>query len=528
MILDEAEPHFGGSEKMATVFFRMSRSIRSRSFSRRSREISTAGSGAECGADAVVLGRSAGPAFHPPFRPRQLRSIEGAMPSSPAICVNGRPLLASRATASCHRSCDSPRLWALKIPWLAFPPTIQPGRAPAEWLSRHRCHPPLGGGGADGPTWRTDDDPGTASTRLSVTAIARRTGRDPKTVRKYIERGVEAPVYGPRSVGRPSKLAPFMGFLRERVVAFSDLSAVRLTREIRELGYLGAYTAVKRCLAAIRPENGPKPYEVRFETPPGVQAQVDFARFVVDFTDDPGASRVVWLFSLVLGHSRFLFARYVLHQDLQTLLRCHVQAFEAIGGVPIEILYDRMKTAVTGEDDQGHIAYNRSLLALAQHYRFQPRACRPYRAKTEGKVERPFSYIRQDFFLGRSFRDLEDLNAQLIDWLGTVANVRVHGTTQRVVAEAFAAEQPELQTLPEHRFDAVLKLERRVSRDGFVAIGGNYYSVPDRTRRVVEVQQLPGELRLTHLLSATLQDRCNLILGVARQQLTNRKAAGIH
>ncbi len=136
---------------------------------------------------------------------------------------------------------------------------------------------------------------------LSVTAIARRTGRDPKTVRKYIERGIEAPLYGPRSVGRPGKLAPFIDFLRERVVAFPELSAVRLTREIRELGYLGAYTAVKRFLAAIRPENGPKPYEVRFETPPGVQAQVDFARFVVDFTDDPGTSRVVWLFSLVLG-----------------------------------------------------------------------------------------------------------------------------------------------------------------------------------------------------------------------------------
>ena len=305
---------------------------------------------------------------------------------------------------------------------------------------------------------------------LSVTAIARRTGRDPKTVRKYIERGIEAPVYGPRSVGRPSKLAPFMEFLRERVVSFPDLSAARLTREVRELGYAGAYTAVKRFLAAIRPENGPKPYEVRFETPPGVQAQVDFARFVVDFADDPGTSRVVWLFSLVLGHSRFLFARYVLHQDLQALLRCHIQAFEALGGVPIEILYDRMKTAVTGEDDQGHIAYNRSLLALARHYRFQPRACRPYRAKTKGKVERPFSYIRQDFFLGRRFRDLEELNAQLVDWLDTVANIRVHGTTQRVVAEAFTAEQPELQTLPQHRFDAVLKLERRVSHDGFVAI----------------------------------------------------------
>jgi transposase len=327
---------------------------------------------------------------------------------------------------------------------------------------------------------------------LSVAAISRRTGRDPKTVRKYIERGIEAPAYGPRSVGRPSKLAPYLAYLHERVTAFPDLTAVRLTREIREMGYAGGYTAVKRHLAAIRPENGPKPYEVRFETAPGVQAQVDFARFVVDFTDAPVTRQIVWLFSLVLGHSRYLFARYVLHQDLQTLLRCHMQAFEAIGGVPLEVLYDRMKTAVTGEDDQGHVIYNRALIALAQHYRFQPRACRPYRAKTKGKVERPFSYIRQDFFLGRSFRNLAD-------WLATVANARVHGTTQRIVAEAFAAEQPELQILPEHCFDAVLKLERRVSHDGFVAIGGNFYSVPDRTRRLVEVQQLPDRIRILDL-----------------------------
>jgi transposase len=342
---------------------------------------------------------------------------------------------------------------------------------------------------------------------MSITAIARRTGRDPKTVRKYIERGVEVPVYGPRSAGRPSKLAAYLDFLRERITAFPELSAARLTREIRELGYTGAYTAVKRYLAAIRPQNGPKPYEVRFETPPGVQAQVDFARFVVDFADDPGSSRIVWLFSLVLGYSRLIFARYVQHQDLQTLLRCHIQAFAALGGVPIEILYDRMKTAVTGEDGDGHVVYNPSLLALARHYRFQPRACRPYRAKTKGKVERPFSYIRQDFFLGRSFRNLDDLNAQLIDWLDNVANARIHGTTQRVVAEAFAAERPELQTLPEHRFDAVLKLERRVSHDGFVAIGGNYYSVPDRTRRVVEVQQLPDLIRILDLGNIVAEHR---------------------
>jgi transposase len=331
---------------------------------------------------------------------------------------------------------------------------------------------------------------------LSISAIARRTGRDPKTIRKYIARGLEPPAYGPRQGGRPGKLAPYLDYLRERITAFPDLSAVRLTREIRERGYQGAYTAVKRFLATTRPADRPKPFEVRFETPPGQQAQVDFARFVTTFTDEPELTRIVWLFSLVLGHSRYIVARFVMHQDLQTLLRCHMLAFEALGGVPIEILYDRMKTAVTGEDSEGHIIYNRALLALAQHYGFQPKACRAYRAKTKGKVERPFSYIRQDFFLARSFRNLEDLNAQLREWLDTVANARLHGTTQRIVAEAFAAEQPELQPLPAVPFDALLKLERRVSHDGLVSIGGNSYSVPDRTRRIVEVHQLPDQIRI--------------------------------
>ncbi len=226
------------------------------------------------------------------------------------------------------------------------------------------------------------------------------------------------------------------------------------------------------------------------------QAQVDFARFVVAFADEPGTNRIVWLFSLVLGHSRFLFARYVLHQDLQNSAALPYAGFRRAGGCAAEILYDRMKTAVTGEDGLGHIVYNRALLALAAHYRFQPRACRPYRAKTKGKVERPFSYIRQDFFLARSFQNLEDMNDQLIDWLDTVANARLHGTTHRIVAEAFAAEQNELQTLPEHPYGAVLKLERRVSHDGLVSIGGNYYSVPDRTRRVVEIQQMPDRIRI--------------------------------
>jgi transposase len=328
---------------------------------------------------------------------------------------------------------------------------------------------------------------------LSVSAIARRAGIDRKTVRKYIEHGLEPPSYGPRKP-RARQLEPFEAYLRQRVAAYPGLTASRLMREIREHGYAGGYSAVTDFLREVRPSPVP-PFEVRFETAPGEQAQVDFAQFEVIFADEPSAVRKVWLFSLVLGYSRLIWARFVSHQDLQTVLRCHMAAFEALGGVPHEILYDRMKTAVIGEDDQAHIVYNRALIDFAGHYGFHPKACRPYRAKTKGKVERPFRYIREDFFLARSFRNLDDLNAQLADWLGTVANPRGHATTRRVVNEAFAEEK--LQSLPLVPFSAVLKLERRVSHEGMVSVGGNFYSVPDATRkRVVEVHSLADEIRI--------------------------------
>ena len=274
-------------------------------------------------------------------------------------------------------------------------------------------------------------------------------------------------------------------------------------------------------LREIRPVV-PPPFELRFETPPGQQAQVDFAQFQTEFTDEPGVMRIVWLFSLVLGHSRMMWGRFVLHQDLPTVLRCHIAAFEALGGVPQQILYDRMKTAVIGDDaEAGHIIYNRTLLDFARHYGFLPKACRPYRAKTKGKVERPFRYVREDFFLGGQFRNLEDLNAQLHHWLDTVANVRVHATTRRVVAEHFAEEHPSLQGLPAGAFQAVLRLERRITRDGMVSVNGNLYSVPNATRRrPVEVHSTAREVRIFE------QDRLIAVHPVLEGRGQRRIAAG--
>ncbi len=331
---------------------------------------------------------------------------------------------------------------------------------------------------------------------LSVSAIAQRMGLDRKTVRKYIQRGAVAPRYTARPP-KPSVILPFEAFVRQRVAAWPELTGTRLLREIREQGYTGSYTVLKRLLRRVRPPQAPV-FEHRYETPAGHQAQVDFAEFRVEFTHEPGQERKVWLFAMVLGHSRYLWAQFVLHQDLPTLLRCHMEALEHFDGAPREILYDRMKTAVLGEPEAGRgVVYNAKLLALGSHYGFVPRACQPYRAKTKGKVERPFRYIRADFFMARRFTDIGDMNRQLRHWLDTVANARRHGSTDRIVQEHFAEEQPSLQPLPAGRFEAVLNVQRRLSHDGLVSVGGNYYSVPDGTRsRVVEVQSLADQVRI--------------------------------
>jgi transposase len=330
---------------------------------------------------------------------------------------------------------------------------------------------------------------------LSVSAIARQLCIDRKTVRSAIAKGLEPPKYKTRPP-RARITDPFEPYLKERLAAYPGLTAVRLWREVKERGYAGGYSVLRDCVRDLRPPRTAG-FEVRFETPPGEQAQVDFAHFEVEFADDPGVKRVVWLFSMVLGYSRLIWGRFVVHQDLQSVLRCHIAALEAIGGAPHEILYDRMKTAVIGEDADGLVVYNRALVDLARHYGFQPRACRPYRPKTKGKVERPFRYIREDFFLGGSFRNLDDLNAQLRHWLDTVANPRVHATTQRVVNEAFAEEKPALKPLPLAPYRTVLKLERRVSHEGMVSIGGNLYSVPDTTRRrILDVHVCADEIRI--------------------------------
>jgi transposase len=325
----------------------------------------------------------------------------------------------------------------------------------------------------------------------SISQIARELDLDRKTVRTHL-RHPTPPRY--QRPARPSKLDPYRAWIQARLHE-APLTATRLLRELRAMGYRGAYSILKAFVAQVRPRP-PVPVVVRFETPPGDQGQADFARFEVTWTAT-GQRQGLWLFLVTLGYSRALTGTWHLHGDLTAVLHGHLAAFSAFAGVPRRMLYDRMKTVVTGTDPEGRPVFHPALLALAAHYGFTPQACRPYRAQTKGKVERPVGYIRDDFWLGRTFRDLQDLTAQWTDWLATVANVRVHGTTGARPVDRLAAEA--LRPLPPHPHDPVLAIERRLSLDGFVSVRGNRYAVPLPTyRSPVEVRVHPLTCELYH------------------------------
>jgi len=204
---------------------------------------------------------------------------------------------------------------------------------------------------------------------------------------------------------------------------------------------------------------------------------MDWAVYTINFTDE--GRRRVNLFSYVLGYSRRQYLRFTDSQDMTTLKSEHVRAFDHLGGAAAECLYDSMKTVVDRWEDDEPI-YNTRFLAFATHYGFRPRACRPARPQTKGKVERPFYYVETSLLNARKFRSLEHLNQVTVTWLANVADVREHRKLGKTPLAAHAEEQPHLLALPAHPYDTARVVYRVVDVEGFVSYERNSYSVPWR------------------------------------------------
>ena len=274
----------------------------------------------------------------------------------------------------------------------------------------------------------------------SKTELSRRFGVSRGTIRYWIRTGqpdrdllAGARGYAPRPPVA-HKLDPYKGIVDARLEEFPKLSAKRPFDEVRAAGYPGGYGRVRDYVLATRPRE-PVEAPVRFETPAGRQGQVDFGTFTL-----PWGRRHALV--IVLGYSR-LWLRFYPRQTMPILMEALESAFARFGGVPEELLFDQMRAVVLSDDRAGGggLVLNAEFLRFAAHWGFLPRSCRPYRARTKGKVERPICYIRESFFYGRMFANDDDLNEQASRWLEGTANVRRHATTGERPVDRFERDE---------------------------------------------------------------------------------------
>lgn len=319
----------------------------------------------------------------------------------------------------------------------------------------------------------------------SIRHIAQTLGVSRNTVRRALRQKTPPAFHTPL---RPSQLDPFKAYLRERYLAHG-LSAVRLLEEIRPSGFAGSVQIVRRYLHSLKDQVSPA-LTVRFETPPGYQAQADWAE-VGRFELPSGEHARIYLFIMVLGYSRALYIEFTRSMRLETLIRCHQHAFSFFGGWPKTILYDNMRQVRVGPEK-----LNAKFRDFALHHGFEVRTHRPYRPRTKGKVERMVSYVRENFLNARRFSSLEDLNAQGRAWLSEVANVRVHATTQARPCDLLEEELPALtaaNSVP--AFQLRFCIHRSVNAEALVQFEKSHYSVPaEYVGKRVAVEASAGQI----------------------------------
>jgi len=310
-----------------------------------------------------------------------------------------------------------------------------------------------------------------------VGTIATQLGLHPDTVR----RALATERFARPAVVRPSLLDPYRAFLQATLQRYPRLRATRLFEMVRQRGYPGSVVQLRRVVRTLRPAPAAEAY-LRLTLLVGEQAQADWGSFG---TIQIGrATRRLSAFVLVLSWSRALHAVFTLDQTLESFLRGHVEAFQALGGVPRVVLYDNLRSAVL-ERQGDAIRFHPRLLELCGHYYFVPRPCAVAAAHEKGRVERAIRYLREAFFAARTFRDVEDLNVQFVQWRDTVAHARrVPGDSSRTVAAALAEEQARLLPLPAHPFPTDLVRVVSSGKTPYIRFDRNWYSIPHTLVRV--------------------------------------------
>lgn len=314
---------------------------------------------------------------------------------------------------------------------------------------------------------------------MSRRAISRALGVSRNTIRKVLrahaqqrDTGHTALAPRPPRAPRVAKIDAHGARVQELLARYPDITAQRVWEVLRDEGFTGGYTGVKRHLRRVRPPPKPTP---SLEAPvygPGEMAESDWSPYDVVYTDR--SSETLQLFSYVLVFSRRKFYDAFGSVDLFALMDGHERAFARFDGYAASCKYDSQKPVVLRWEGHQPI-YNPRYLAFAAHYGIRPAAVRG-RPNAKPRVERSFWEHERSFLNGRSFRNRDDFRAQLADWLDRVVDTRKRYGQSAL--DRFRQEAPTLRLLPRHPYDTARVVYRLCSIDGYVDWQGNRYAVP--------------------------------------------------
>ncbi len=331
----------------------------------------------------------------------------------------------------------------------------------------------------------------------SIRAIARATGLNRRTVAKRLKEKSPKPYKKRES---KSKLDDFKEYIEKRIKeALPDkIPSPVIFEEIRDMGYKGKtrilQSFMKKTYERHFPNKDDKGEIIRFETKPGFQAQCDWTVLRI-------GKKPLYAFVMVLGYSRFAYVQVTDNMRQETFQQCHINAFEYFGGIPQTILYDNLKSVVIQRDKYGknNHGFNNAFLDFSKTYKFIPKLCKPFRAKTKGKVERFNLYLKNNFYKPLKAKlkgsgieiDKEVLNAHLSSWL-IKANNRIHSTTKEKPSIMLDKEKPFL-----------------VSLEGIIAINRKNKKEKDKNKdnRISSIKEL--EIDISYF--TTLNDYENLL-----------------
>lgn len=307
---------------------------------------------------------------------------------------------------------------------------------------------------------------------LNAAQITRELNLDIRTVKRWL---AAKQFQQRKSVRRPSKLDPFKDTVVRMIESYS-YTAQQVYQRLREDGFTGGYTVVKKFVRKIRPKKEKAYLTLAFV--PGECAQVDWGSYGSIRVGD--TTRRLSFFVMVLCYSRQMYVEFTVSQTMEHFLACHQNAFRAFGGVPSRIMIDNLKSGVLKHKLGEAPVYNPKYAEFAQFHGFGISACGVAKGNEKGRVENAVGYVKKNFLAGTELPDFAAINPAARIWLDTIANVRIHGETRKKPEEMLVTELPHLQRLLVNTYDIATISSVRVSSLFRVACDSNRYSVPAR------------------------------------------------